>query len=42
VLGPLTDELVAVAVGLATVLVLGRGDVDHRPDLALAVVVAHE
>jgi hypothetical protein len=36
VLGPLADELVAVAVWLATVLILGRGDVYDRPDLALA------
>jgi hypothetical protein len=42
VLGPLAHQLPAVAVGLAAVLVLGRRDVDDRPEIPLAAVITHE
>jgi hypothetical protein len=35
--GPLADEPVAFAVGLAAIVVLDRGDADDRPDVVLAV-----
>ena len=34
--GPLADEPVAFAVGLAAIVVLDRGDADDRPDVVLA------